>query len=80
MRDLLNELILVFQDVFEDEELIVAHDTTAADVPGWDSLQHVSLVLKVEKCFGFRFTSAEVSDLRCVGDMLDIIASRTGKV
>lgn len=78
MRDLMNELNSIFQDVFEDDDLVVARTTTAADVAGWDSLQHVSLILRVEGHFGLRLTSAEVADLKSVGDLHDIVERRLG--
>lgn len=78
MRDLMSELIQVFQDVFEDDDLVISRATTAADVAGWDSLQHVTLILQVERRFGFRLSSAEVADLKSVGDLLDIVQRRLG--
>lgn len=76
MRDLMTELNAIFRDVFEDDELVVGRETTAADVEAWDSLQHVSLILRVESHFGVRLSSAEVADLRSVGDLLDILNRR----
>ena len=78
MRDLMSELTQVFQDVFEDDDLVISRGTTAADVAGWDSLQHVTLILQVERRFGFRLSSAEVADLKSVGDLLDIVQRRLG--
>jgi acyl carrier protein len=66
----------VFRDLFEDDELEINRDTTAQDVEGWDSVQHVSLVIKVEKAFGVRFSSAEVAQLKNVGELLDMIDSK----
>jgi len=66
----------VFQDLFEDDELLVGRKTTAADVPGWDSLMHVRLILGMEKAFGVRFTSSEVGSLKNVGDLLDLLGRK----
>ena len=76
MRDLTTELTDIFRDVFEDDDLMIGRDTTAADVEGWDSLQHVSLILRVERHFGVRLSSANVADMKSVGDLLDIIKQR----
>jgi acyl carrier protein len=40
----------VFRDVF-DREVALADETTAADVPGWDSLNHITLIGAVEDEF-----------------------------
>lgn len=68
--DKLNE---VFQDVFDDEELTVNDATVAADVDGWDSLEHINLIVAVERCFGIKFTMGETTGLKNVGEMVDKI-------
>ena len=73
MSSTLDRLTEVFQDVFEDDDLVIARETTAADVEDWDSLMHVTLVVNVEREFGFRFKSSEVSALQSVGDLIDLI-------
>lgn len=79
MVDLTREITDVFRSVFEDDDLIVTRETTAADVSGWDSLQHVTLVLSVEARFGIRFSSSEVSSLRSVGELMDIVERRLNR-
>lgn len=58
---ILNRLNDVYQDVFEDDELVIERKLTARDIEDWDSLLHVSLVFAVEKEFGIRLTSFEVT-------------------
>ncbi len=69
--DLLAELTGVFRTVFDDDGLEISRSTTARDVDGWDSVMHVTLIIKVEQAFGVRFTSAEVAALSTVGDLVD---------
>ena len=76
MSDLLATINDIFRDVFEDDDLVVDRDTTAADVAGWDSVQHINLVLRIEARFGIRLGSAEVADLQNVGDLIDAVARR----
>ena len=68
----------VFQQVFEDDELAISRDTTAADITSWDSLMHVSLILAVEKKFRIRFSSSEISSLMTVGMLVDLINVKKG--
>jgi acyl carrier protein len=77
MDDLMARLNEIFRDVFEDDELEVTRETTAQDIEGWDSLMHVTLIVNVEKSFGIRFGSAEVASLQNVGQLADLVASRT---
>ena len=63
----------VFQEVFDDDGLVILRHTTAADVSGWDSLMHVRLVLALEKVFSVRFASSEVANFKEVGDLIDAL-------
>jgi acyl carrier protein len=67
----------VFQDVFDDEEITVNDQTTANDIEDWDSLEHINLIVAVEKCFGMKFNMGEVNTMKNVGAMVDIILERT---
>jgi acyl carrier protein len=71
----IDRLITVFQQQFDDDELIVTRATTAADVEGWDSLTHVTLMLTIEKQFAIRFKSSQVASLKNVGELADLIDS-----
>ena len=70
---ILERLRGVFCDVFDADDLTVTRQSTAADVPGWDSLMHVRLILEAEKVFGVRFTTSEVASLANVGELADAI-------
>jgi len=73
---ILNKLLTVFRDVFEDDELKISAATKSADVEGWDSLRHVSLMLNVEQAFGVKFTSSQVASLKNVGELIELVESR----
>ena len=77
MVDTLLRLKGVFQDVFDDDDLVVTRETTAQDVDEWDSLMHVTLMLTVERGFGVRFSSSEVAMLKSVGQLVDLIESKS---
>ncbi|MBM4291975.1 MAG: acyl carrier protein [Deltaproteobacteria bacterium] len=72
----LSRLQDVFREVFEDDDLTLTPSTSAADLEEWDSLMHVTLILAVEGAFGVRFTSAQVSSLETVGDLVSLIEAR----
>ncbi|MGN0161867.1 MAG: acyl carrier protein [Lachnospiraceae bacterium] len=66
----------VFRDVFDDEDITVTDATTADDIDDWDSLEHINLIVAVEKKFGMKFTMSEVSGMKNVGEMANIIEER----
>ena len=63
----------VFREVFEEPALAVSAQTTAADIPEWDSLTHINLIVALEEEFGIRFSSREVSSMACVGDLFTVL-------
>lgn len=77
IRARLNE---IFCDVFDDENIEIDEYTTADDIDGWDSLEHITLISAVEKAFKMRFTMKEVSGMKNVGEMIDILAERAKKI
>ncbi len=62
-----DQLQTVFRDVFGDDEIVLEDSMTAEDVPGWDSLAHINLIVATEKHFGIRFATAEISGLKAEG-------------
>jgi acyl carrier protein len=63
----------VFRDVFDDDTISVSEDTTAADIDGWDSLMHITLISAVEDEFDIKFDMKSVVAMKNVGDMADVI-------
>ncbi len=72
-EELYERLNEVFRDVFDDEDIVVTAATTSDDIEDWDSLEHINLVNAVEKEFGVKFTMAQVTGMKDVGEMVDII-------
>jgi acyl carrier protein len=72
-----SKLTTIFHDTFDDEAIVLTPELTADDVDEWDSLAHVRLVLAVEKKFGLKFSAAEVSRLKNVGEFVLLIQSKT---
>ena len=76
MEEIYERLNEVFRDVFYDNSIEVNEDTTADDIEDWDSLNHITLIDAVESEFGVRFTMGEVSGMKNVGEMAQIIKER----
>jgi acyl carrier protein len=63
----------IFRDVFNDDALVVTEDMTAAQVPTWDSLSNINMIIAVEKAFGVKFSIKDVRNLKNVGELFDLI-------
>lgn len=77
-EEIYQRLNKVFQDVFDDETITIKAETTANDIEDWDSLEHINLMVAVEKEFGFKFNMNEVTSMKNVGEMVSIIQERVG--
>lgn len=75
-EEVFERLTEVFADVFDDEEIELTDSTTSDDIEDWDSLEHVNLIIAVEQEFGIKFTMGEVTGMKNVGAMVDIIIER----
>jgi acyl carrier protein len=67
----------ICREVFEDPSLQLAPETTADDVPNWDSFTHLNIVAAVEQRFGVRFRTSEIESLKNVGDFVHMIEAKS---
>ena len=74
--DVLAELTEILRSVLDDPALTVTRDTVAEDVPGWDSMAHIALVVEAECRFGITFQAAEIEALQRVGDLVRLIEAK----
>ena len=51
-------------------------DLTAADVEGWDSLTHMSIITGLEKEFNVKFKLKEINKLKNMGSLIELIQSK----
>ena len=75
-RDVFARLDRVFQDVFDDSSIRVNPQTTADDIEDWDSLEHITLISAVEREFCMKFKMGEISSMKNVGEMAQIVMER----
>ena len=73
----LETLNTIFRDFFENDSLDITRETTAADIKGWDSLAHINLIITIENEFSVKFAIGELQMLQNVGQMADLIESKT---
>jgi acyl carrier protein len=64
----------VVRQVFDDDGLVVTAATRWSDIPGWDSIACIKLVLVLEEEFGVRFAADEMLSAETVGEVLAAVA------
>jgi acyl carrier protein len=61
------------------DEFTIEDETRADQVPGWDSLNHINVILAIEKDYGLRFKGVEVLRCKNIGDLQKLIDSKQPK-
>jgi acyl carrier protein len=70
-------LTSLLRDVFDDDDLVATPELTAHRVNGWDSLGNVRLFVEIEKAFSIRFSATEITSLKNVGQLAELIQKKT---
>jgi acyl carrier protein len=56
----------------------VTDETTASEVPGWDSLSHVKIITAVEGEYSIRFQTMEIIRLKNIGQLQSLVDKKIG--
>ena len=67
----------IFIDVLDLDEVELTDATNANDIEEWDSLNHIKLIVAIEKSFGIKFTSLEIMKWKNVEEMVNTIEEKT---
>jgi len=79
MSDFDERIQTVFREVFDKDDLVIYREMQAKDVEGWDSLNHITLIMAIEDAFKIKFTTREVMGFQNVGEMLDCLRGKFEK-
>jgi len=67
--EIADRLQAVFHSVFGDDGRINSDEDGPGTIAGWDSVNHVNLILAIEAEFGLEFEAGEIPDLVSVGQI-----------
>ena len=70
---MINEIQLIFQDIFEDENISIDIKTSAKDIDKWDSLNNIKLIIMIEQKYEIRFSPSDITNIPNVGSLIDLI-------
>jgi acyl carrier protein len=70
-------LTAIFHDVFLRDDLALTPELSAKDVPDWDSFKQIEIIIAAEERFGIKFRTREMDSLNNVGDLVQLIASKS---
>lgn len=58
----------IFSEVFVLPEASIVDSLALSDIPTWDSLAHMMLIVRLEEAYQIQFTGDEIADMKSVGD------------
>lgn len=58
----------IFSEVFMVPESSVVDTLVLGDIPSWDSLAHMLLIVRLEETYQIQFAGDEIADMKSVGD------------
>lgn len=71
-----DKLADVFESVFGWDRDRFSTGATPQDVPNWDSMGHMNLVMKLEEQFGQRFDVDEITEMVSAERILEILRTK----
>lgn len=72
----MEELTDVFRGVLDEPLLVLREEMTADDVESWDSLNHIDLIVGIERKFKIKFTTREINSLKNVGHLVELTCAK----
>ena len=74
--EIYSKLTDLFRELFADDSIVLTPRTTADDIEGWVSFNHISVIVAVETRFGVKMSTAEIENLANVGALVSAIQSK----
>lgn len=72
-KEIFESINNIFLEVFDDENIELTRESSSNDIEDWDSLNHIQLIVAIEKFFKLRLTILEIESWKNVGEMCDAI-------
>lgn len=79
-KDILDLIAEKLSDILEIDDPVITRDSSADDFEDWDSINHVRLLISIETALNISFGSGEVGMIENVGQLADLIASKTKSI
>ncbi len=74
--EIYDRLTSLFEELFAVDGIKLSPEMTADDVEGWDSFNHLSVIVAVETRFGIKLTTSEIDNLSDIGQLIGTIQGK----
>jgi acyl carrier protein len=69
----------VILETLQLDDFNIQDATTANQVPGWDSLHHINVIIAIEQSYAIKFKSLEVLKCKNIGDLQKLVDAKLQK-
>tara|TARA_B100000787_G_scaffold110384_1_gene82137 strand:- start:1333 stop:1566 length:234 start_codon:yes stop_codon:yes gene_type:complete len=73
MKVQIKEFSKLLSEVVDHEIINLELTDEPKDIDGWDSLNHVYLIIKLESFYKIKFNTSRIQQWTCVGDIINDI-------
>ncbi|HCJ12431.1 MAG: hypothetical protein A2Y14_00655 [Verrucomicrobia bacterium GWF2_51_19] len=70
---MLQKVQAIFRDILGDDTLVIGPEFSMHKNPEWDSVAMVQVALALESAYGIQFTIEELTAIRSVADILNVL-------
>ncbi|MCD4732015.1 MAG: acyl carrier protein [Bacteroidales bacterium] len=70
------KMIEVLTSILKHQNFEIRDDLVAAEVEGWDSLNHMTIISGIEEKFDIKFKLRELNKLRNMGTLIELVQSK----
>jgi len=71
--EILIELEKIYKEVLDDDSIELKLETNADDIEAWDSMSNIHLIIAQENKFNIRFDLGQISELKNISELIDVI-------
>jgi len=75
-KNTLERVSQICRMIFDNPDLDISLETSARDVANWDSLNHVALIMELERSFDIKFALGELQDLKNIASLIQLIDNK----
>lgn len=76
-QEILERIAPIFQNVFNDDEMIVDMNLVSDEIDEWNSLSQTILLTEIEHEFDIKFKLREVATMNNVKSIVELIQAKT---
>ena len=74
--NILEQIVVIFREIFIDDSIVLSRATTANEIDGWDSFAHLNIIISLEDRFNISIVDEEVPALKSIEDMVVLIEAK----